>query len=72
MEKKLVIGFDWIIVKYFSRFVAKNSLILHSLLARTTNIALYLFIFPCCSADHERDRPPCKVVFFGLATNNTR
>ena len=24
--------------------------------------------FPC-SADHERDRPPCKVVFFGLATN---
>ena len=27
------------------------------------------FIFPC-SADHERDRPPCKVVFFGLATNN--
>ena len=27
-----------------------------------------LFSFPC-SADHERDRPPCKVVFFGLATN---
>ena len=25
-------------------------------------------IFPC-SADHERDWPPCKVVFFGLATN---
>ena len=24
--------------------------------------------FPC-SADHERDWPPCKVVFFGLATN---
>ena len=22
-----------------------------------------------CSADHERDWPPCKVVFFGLATN---
>ena len=28
---------------------------------------IYLF-FPC-SADHERDWPPCKVVFFGLATN---
>ena len=27
-----------------------------------------LFYFPC-SADHERDWPPCKVVFFGLATN---
>ena len=23
----------------------------------------------CASADHERDWPPCKVVFFGLATN---
>ena len=30
---------------------------------------LFIFIFPC-SADHERDWPPCKVVFFGLATNN--
>ena len=28
----------------------------------------FIFIFPC-SADHERDWPPCKVVFFGLATN---
>ena len=28
-----------------------------------------LFSFPC-SADHERDWPPCKVVFFGLATNS--
>ena len=27
-----------------------------------------LFFSPC-SADHERDWPPCKVVFFGLATN---
>ena len=27
-----------------------------------------LFSFPC-SADHERDWPPCKVVLFGLATN---
>ena len=27
-----------------------------------------LFSFPC-SADHERDWPPCKVVFFRLATN---
>ena len=25
-------------------------------------------LFPC-SADHERDWPPCKVVFFGLGTN---
>ena len=31
---------------------------------------LFLFLFfPVCSADHERDWPPCKVVFFGLATN---
>ena len=29
---------------------------------------LFLFLFPC-SADHERDWPPCKVVFFGLAAN---
>ena len=29
---------------------------------------LFLFFFPC-SSDHERDWPPCKVVFFGLATN---
>ena len=28
----------------------------------------FFFFFPC-SADHERDWPPCKVVFFGLATN---
>ena len=27
-----------------------------------------MFSFPC-SADHERDWPPCKVVFFELATN---
>ena len=27
------------------------------------------FIFFPCSADHERDWPPCEVVFFGLATN---
>ena len=31
---------------------------------------LFIFIFFPCSADHERDWPPCKVVFFGLATNN--
>ena len=30
---------------------------------------LFLFHFFPCSADHERDWPPCKVVFFGLATN---
>ena len=28
----------------------------------------FFFFFPC-SADHEREWPPCKVVFFGLATN---
>ena len=27
------------------------------------------FLFFPCSADHERDWPPCKVVFFELATN---
>ena len=31
---------------------------------------LFLFLVFPCSADHERDWPPCKVVFFGLATNN--
>ena len=29
----------------------------------------FLLLFFPCSADHERDWPPCKVVFFGLATN---
>ena len=29
----------------------------------------FFFSFFPCSADHERDWPPCKVVFFGLATN---
>ena len=28
----------------------------------------FLFLFPC-STDHERNWPPCEVVFFGLATN---
>ena len=28
----------------------------------------FFFFFPC-SADHELDWPPCKVVFLGLATN---
>ena len=30
---------------------------------------LFFFFFFPCSADHERDWPPCKVFFFGLATN---
>ena len=30
---------------------------------------LFFSFFFSCSADHERDWPPCKVVFFGLATN---
>ena len=30
-----------------------------------------LFSLPC-SADHERDWPPCEVVFFGLATNTLK
>ena len=30
---------------------------------------LFLLFSFSCSADHERDRPSCKVVFFGLATN---
>ena len=29
---------------------------------------LFFFFFFSCGADHERDWPPCKVVFFGLAT----
>ena len=31
--------------------------------------ARLFFFFSPCSADHERYWPPCKVVFFGLATN---
>ena len=29
----------------------------------------FFFFFVLCSADHERDWPPCKVVFYGSATN---
>ena len=29
----------------------------------------FLFFVLPCSADDERDWPPCNVVFFGLATN---
>ena len=29
----------------------------------------FFFLFFSCPADHKRDWPPCKVVFFGLATN---
>ena len=31
--------------------------------------AARLFFFFPCPADHERDWPPCKVLFFELATN---
>ena len=30
----------------------------------------FFFSFYPCSADHERDWPPCKVVIFGLTTND--
>ena len=30
---------------------------------------LFFLLFFSCTGDHERDWPPCKVVFFGLATN---
>ena len=33
---------------------------------------LFLLFSFSCSADHERDWPPCKVVFFGLATNTLK
>ena len=29
----------------------------------------FFFFFPVQQTDYERDWPPCKVVFFGLATN---
>ena len=32
-------------------------------------LADFFFFFFSCSADHERDWPPCEVVFWGLATN---
>ena len=41
--------------------------LIHTLLYVMTIHTSFSF-FPC-SADHERDWPPCKVVFFGLATN---
>ena len=31
---------------------------------------LFLSFFFPCSSDHERDWPPCEIVFFGLATNS--
>ena len=31
--------------------------------------ARLFFLFFFCSAGHEQDWPPCKVVFFGLANN---
>ena len=37
--------------------------------ARGVRCQTFSFSFFPCSADHERDWPPCKVVFFGLATN---
>ena len=33
---------------------------------------LFLLLSFPYSADHERDWPPCKVVFFGLATNTLK
>ena len=38
-------------------------------LASRYSCQTFSFSFFPCSADHERDWPPCKVVFFGLATN---
>ena len=35
----------------------------------TVGLPNFLFYFFPCSADHEGDWPPCKVVFFGLTTN---
>ena len=43
-------------------------LVLQKSVAPVVQLVFFLFSFPC-SADHERDWPPCKVVFFGLATN---
>ena len=37
--------------------------------AEPSQLPDFFFFFFSCSADHERDWPPCKVVFFGLATN---
>ena len=31
-------------------------------------LLFFIYFFPC-SIDHERDWPPCKVVFFGLVSN---
>ena len=35
---------------------------------RALPVFFFLLFFPC-SADHERDWPPCKEAFFGLTTN---
>ena len=37
--------------------------------ARAGRCQTFFFFFFACSADHEGDWQPCKVVFFGLATN---
>ena len=37
--------------------------------ARGGAARLFLLLFFPCSADHERDWPACKVVFFGLVTS---
>ena len=36
---------------------------------RCQTFSSFSFAFFPCSADHERDWPPSRVVFFGLATN---
>ena len=48
--------------------------LIHTLAIYVMTIHTYIYMLPdffffSCSADHERDWPPCKVVFFGLATN---
>ena len=52
----------------YCTFVYNIRLYTTSLYLLSTTARLFFFFFPC-SADHERDWPPCKVVFFGLATN---
>ena len=47
----------------------KNIKFLTKTISYVARLSFSFSFFPC-SADHERDWPPCKkIVFFGLATN---
>ena len=54
----VVMGVILIVVMGVERYILTSSS--HAL----PNFFFFFFFFFPCSADHERDWPPCKVVFF--------